>query len=169
MSDIDDALQAHLRNEIRMLRDLLAEREAEIETLLELVDETSAGGTKHNRAVGPETTMLVQFRVWLSSKLHRIVHHSKYASLERSPLFDTQWYARAYSDCGGPEGACAHYLRQGAFDGNDPGPDFDTNGYYAANPDVRAAGWPALAHYLLHGKREGRHIGQREGDRRHDP
>jgi len=33
-----------------------------------------------------------------------------------------------------------HYLRQGAADGQDPSPHFDTSWYLECNPDVRAAG-----------------------------
>lgn len=163
--EFDDALQVHLRNEIRLLRDLLAEREAEIEALLEQIDATDAHEMGHRRASARRVTdVMLQLREQLLARLHRITHHSKYTALERSPLFDAQWYAHAHPECGGPEHACAHYLRYGALKGHDPGPDFETENYYAANPDVREAEWPALAHYLLHGQREGRNLDSNDGE-----
>ncbi|NHQ75152.1 hypothetical protein HAT86_11865 [Roseovarius gahaiensis] len=162
----DDALQVHLRNEIRLLKDLLAEREAEIEALLELLDSTDERGLRGRRSASrwKDTDVMHQLRERLLSRYHRITHQSKYTAVERSPLFDAQWYAHAYPECGGPKYACAHYLRYGAFEGHDPGPDFKTESYYAANPDVRQAGWPALAHYLLHGQREERRLDPSDGE-----
>jgi hypothetical protein len=76
--------------------------------------------------------------------------------LRQSPLFDSDWYAARYPDCGGAANAVEHYIAEGAFVGNDPGPDFDTVGYYDRNPDVADSGWPALSHYLIYGQAEGR-------------
>ena len=76
--------------------------------------------------------------------------------LRQSPLFDSDWYAARYPDCGGSEKAVEHYIAEGAFVGNDPGPNFDTVGYYDRNPDVADSGWPALSHYVFYGQAEGR-------------
>ncbi len=77
-------------------------------------------------------------------------------ALVQSAYFDSTWYAKAYPDCGGPAKAAVHYLREGAFVGNDPGPRFSTTGYYQRNPDVAESDWAALAHYEFYGKAEGR-------------
>jgi O-antigen biosynthesis protein len=77
-------------------------------------------------------------------------------ALRQSPLFDSKWYAARFPECGGADKAAEHYVTEGAFTGNDPGPDFDTVGYYDRNADVAASAWPALSHYLFHGRAEGR-------------
>ena len=72
-----------------------------------------------------------------------------------SRLFDWLWFAERCSQAPQDNIAAAeYYVRAGAFDGLDPGPDFDTMAYYLANPDVAKAGWPALVHYLHIGKAE---------------
>ena len=58
--------------------------------------------------------------------------------------------------------AAEHYVCIGAFEGLDPGPDFDTMAYYLANPQVAKGGWPALVHYLHHEKGEGRPFTHRD-------
>ena len=77
-------------------------------------------------------------------------------ALQESAYFDSAWYATTYPDCGGQAKAAEHYLREGAFVGNDPGPNFSTTGYYQRNPDVAATQWTALGHYIFFGKAEGR-------------
>ncbi|MCX7568031.1 hypothetical protein OS189_16940 [Sulfitobacter sp. F26169L] len=77
--------------------------------------------------------------------------------LEKSTLFDAQWYLSRDAGLRASDMSPAeHYLRAGAYEGRDPGPGFDTMGYYLANPDVAAAGWPALAHYEAYGRDENR-------------
>jgi predicted O-methyltransferase YrrM len=73
-----------------------------------------------------------------------------------SGYFDAEWYARTYPDVGPPRQALAHFLREGAAKGLDPGPKFSTSAYLAANPDVREAGYNALVHFLRFGRQEGR-------------
>ena len=77
-------------------------------------------------------------------------------ALHDSDYFDSAWYAATYPDCGGPAKAAEHYLREGAFVGNDPSPRFSTTDYYQRNPDVAATKWSALGHYIFYGKAEGR-------------
>ncbi len=79
--------------------------------------------------------------------------------LEKSPHFDAGWYAAR--DPGVQEAGLSpaeHYTRAGAYEGRDPGPDFDTMGYYLANPDVARSRWPALLHYEMFGRTEGRRL-----------
>lgn len=79
-----------------------------------------------------------------------------------SGYFDADWYARAYPDVGGATRAVTHFLRIGGKNGYDPGPNFSTSAYLAANPDVREAGYNALVHFLRFGRSEGRGV-QRPG------
>lgn len=73
-----------------------------------------------------------------------------------SGYFDADWYARTYPEVGDPREALAHFLQTGTALEYDPGPNFSTSAYLAANPDVRNAGCNALVHYLRFGRAEGR-------------
>ncbi|NDW01316.1 rhamnan synthesis F family protein [Salipiger sp. PrR002] len=74
--------------------------------------------------------------------------------IRNSRFFDAGWYRQSYADVRGD--AARHYLKTGALVGYDPGPEFSTQGYLAANPDVAAAGLNPLLHYERHGRAEGR-------------
>ncbi|MEL6362648.1 MAG: hypothetical protein AAFR21_16340 [Pseudomonadota bacterium] len=77
--------------------------------------------------------------------------------LRQSDLFDPSWYLQTYPDVtDSGMSPREHYVRAGAFEGRNPGPNFDTMSYYIANPDIAAMGWPALVHYAAYGKSEGR-------------
>ena len=79
------------------------------------------------------------------------------ALVAHSDLFDAAWYLDSHPDVGeGALGAAAHYVRVGAFEGRDPGPQFSTMNYYLANPDVAEEGWAALVHYESSGRAQGR-------------
>lgn len=79
--------------------------------------------------------------------------------LTQSALFDPAWYLSAYSDTAqAGMSAAEHYVQSGAFEGRNPGPDFDSMAYYLANPDVAEHGWPALVHYEAFGRAEGRAV-----------
>ncbi len=79
------------------------------------------------------------------------------SAVRSSPLFDGPYYLREYPDvaAAGMDPA-VHYLRFGAAEGRDPGPDFSTVGYQVRNPDVISAGVNPLLHYIRHGQAEGR-------------
>ena len=76
------------------------------------------------------------------------------AILARSGLFDIAWYAETYGVR--PERAIAHYVRTGAFLGNDPSLFFSSLDYIGANPDILTAGVNPLVHYITFGFRENR-------------
>ena len=77
--------------------------------------------------------------------------------VEKSPLFDRDWYLSASPDLAARGGdPVLHYLRWGAAEGRNPGPDFDTAAYLARNADVRERGVNPLVHYLRSGQKEGR-------------
>lgn len=77
--------------------------------------------------------------------------------LRQSGLFDAAWYLARHGDVAkGRLSPFDHYCRIGAALGRDPGPMFRVSDYLAANPDVAAAGVPAILHALDGGLDEGR-------------
>ncbi|NDV02626.1 glycosyltransferase [Pseudoroseicyclus tamaricis] len=77
--------------------------------------------------------------------------------LERSGLFDAEWYRARYPDVDRMNISPArHYLLIGGRVGRDPGPAFSGEWYLRKYPDVRRARANALLHYIRHGKAEGR-------------
>lgn len=77
--------------------------------------------------------------------------------VDRSALFDRQWYLGRYPDVGAQGiDPVAHYLAYGAREGRDPSGAFSTSGYLARYPDV--ASHNPLIHYLRYGRGEGRVI-----------
>src|SRR5262249_24421161 len=90
------------------------------------------------------------------SKKRREVH-KKLRTLEKSRIFDRQWYLETY-----PEGQThgidplLEYLLFGGFEGRQPNPHFDSGWYLSSNHDVRRAGTNPLLHYILYGAKERR-------------
>ncbi len=77
--------------------------------------------------------------------------------LANSSLFDSKWYYEQYPDIAAANiDAIEHYLRSGAAEGRNPGPEFDGNWYLQEYPDVAALGHNPLLHYLQHGLAEER-------------
>ncbi|MBV7266327.1 hypothetical protein [Erythrobacter ani] len=80
--------------------------------------------------------------------------------VRNSELFCHEWYQDTYQEIDLSEfESSEHYVRVGAFEGRDPGPNFNTMDYYLANPDAALASWPALVHYAEIGISEGRPLG----------
>lgn len=80
-----------------------------------------------------------------------------YELLKGSRWFDEAWYLIKYPDVAAADfDPVAHYVRNGADEGRDPGPSFDTKWYLATNHDVRVTGVNPLAHFVKHGWLEGR-------------
>ena len=79
------------------------------------------------------------------------------ALLQRSALFDGQWYLRNYPDVAenGLDPA-RHYLDFGWREGRDPSPHFSTSDYLRANADVAHSGSNPLLHFIEFGYSEGR-------------
>ena len=77
--------------------------------------------------------------------------------LERSGLFNRDWYLRTYADIAAAGiDPLSHYINHGGFEGRDPGPLFSSNWYLRNNPDMAATGVNPLVHYARHGGLEGR-------------
>lgn len=77
--------------------------------------------------------------------------------LSSTHYFDENWYLKTYPDVAESEANPAeHYLKFGAQEGRNPGPEFDTQWYVKVNPDVQEFGINPLIHFLNHGEEEGR-------------
>lgn len=77
--------------------------------------------------------------------------------IAESGLFDEAWYrARTPEVAGSSLSPIEHYLRHGAADGRNPGPEFDARRYLATYRDVAETGINPLVHYVRFGRQEGR-------------
>ena len=86
----------------------------------------------------------------------RLLRHR--ALLSASPLFDREWYLKTYPDVAGAKlDPVNHFLRHGAKERRDPGPDFDTATYLRRRPDVAVAGINPLVHFIRAGSAENQH------------
>lgn len=78
------------------------------------------------------------------------------ALLTQSALFDAGWYRSEYQDVASKGvDPVSHYLRHGAKELREPGPDFDTAFYLSRYPEVRQSGANPLVHYLREGQAKG--------------
>jgi hypothetical protein len=69
--------------------------------------------------------------------------------LRTSPLFDADWYRRAYPDVALLDmDPALHYVRYGAPLGRDPGPAFNTRFYLVATPGLAGTQVNPLLHFL---------------------
>jgi hypothetical protein len=67
--------------------------------------------------------------------------------IRTSPLFDGAWYLQQYPDVVRSRMSPAlHFLRHGAAERKDPGPNFDVRAYLRENPDL-PRGTNPLLHY----------------------
>ena len=82
-------------------------------------------------------------------------------TVDRSALFDEQYYARASGSVGTRRELARHYLMYGESELLSPSGDFDIVFYRLTNPDVVANGMSPLLHYLRYGEAEGRYPNQK--------
>jgi glycosyltransferase involved in cell wall biosynthesis len=84
----------------------------------------------------------------------RSSHPVLIAGVRRSPLFDADWYLDNYPDVAAAAyDPAAHYVRHGADEGRDPGPDFSTSGYaYLYHDELENSGLDPLNHYDAWGR-----------------
>lgn len=81
------------------------------------------------------------------------------AQIAASGFFDESWYERSYPDVKNSGFKPAlHFLKIGALEGRNPGPNFNTRAYLNQNPDVAQSGMNPLVHYLEYGRAEGRSV-----------
>lgn len=66
-----------------------------------------------------------------------------------SKWFDAEWYVTEYPDVANAGiDPAEHYLRHGAPEGRDPGPQFSTEAYLRKHPDLYVSGANPLLHFL---------------------
>lgn len=92
-------------------------------------------------------------RGWVRRKLRRTVatpdEVADARELRASTLFDGVWYLSTYPEVAGTGLSPAlHYLRYGAEEGKDPGPEFSTNHYITRHPQIRRTGANPLLNHL---------------------
>ncbi|WP_036253114.1 hypothetical protein [Methylobacter sp. BBA5.1] len=96
----------------------------------------------------------------LPKNLARILKRTtvvKKSILRHSEFFDEKWYLETYPDVAKKRrDPVAHYLRHGAKEGRNPGPQFDTQWYLANYRDVAEKSANPLLHYIQFGQHEGR-------------
>lgn len=162
-------IQQLLRAEIDALKEALEVRFTEIAALTKRL-ETIAGEsrsqaeaeiTRLKRRHAVEIALIhVRDASWKHGPAQGVPSFARQIEyLGQSDLFDPSWYLKTYPDV--TESGMSpkeHYVRAGAFEGRNPGPNFDTMAYYTANPDIALGGWPALVHYAAFGKEDGRPV-----------
>lgn len=150
-------IEALLRDEISTLRDQLQSCFQEVASLSARLDMAEAH-RRHSNRLSRILVRAPQYRPGRAkqnaARLPALREQRR--ALEKSPLFDAEWYARVYALDQKSSEAALHYLRVGAFEGRDPSAGFSSMQYYLANEDVARAGWPALVHYEMVGRQEGR-------------
>lgn len=78
----------------------------------------------------------------------RYLDFLKLRKIQRSGFFDPIWYLNTYPDVIESDiPPDIHYLRFGAREGRNPGPDFCTNTYYRRYPKLRFLDINPLVHY----------------------
>ena len=159
-------IQALLRDEIATLQTLLEDRFAEIATLTRMLQDLETSERTDSTAL----EALKRRHALEKQLMHRAFDQAQngpsagvpsldnqITAMHDSNLLDPGWYLSTYPDLqSAGVDPLEHYLRDGAFEGRDPSPDFNTMDYYLANPDIAEGGWPAALHYHMFGRAEGR-------------
>ena len=85
------------------------------------------------------------------SKTKKIKQQQKEISiLRKTPLFDNQWYVNKYPDVKASNmDAVEHYVKFGAREGRNPGPNFDTRKYLEKHPELEKTGVNPLVHHFI--------------------
>lgn len=159
----DGSDSARVREDLRWCRETLAALQSEKETWAEEI-----ARLQHSHNLFVEVSQRLD--AWLTSLesatpsggngvrarvQRRFITHmpsarevEQVARLRASALFDGAWYIREYPKVVGTGLSPAlHYLRRGAKNGRNPGPDFDTASYVKRHPSMRRRANPLL-HYL---------------------
>lgn len=134
---------------VRKRDEVLSEDQAEADRaraqLTELARQLDARLTRAERKVAGT-------RGWVRRLLRRPVPSAQEIvdakALRKSRLFDGVWYLSSYPEVAGTGLSPAlHYLRHGAAEGKDPGPDFSTKHYLGRHPQLaRSHANPLLNH-----------------------
>ncbi len=81
----------------------------------------------------------------MTKKAIKICHESRF--------LDANWYLTNYPDVRHAKiNPAVHYVKYGAAEGRDPGPEFSTMGYLAVHPHIQKAGVNPLVHFEKYNK-----------------
>lgn len=156
-----EAENRKLRSEEQSLSRKLDERFRELATMTMLLKESSQESTAAVRGVeltagpgaetqgSPSAMLTAPFRDFIDTFTLAKGVKAQMAIIEKSGLFDTKWYCNQYPDIA-KTGAnpIKHYIRFGAAEGRNPGPNFDTSLYLARHPGLAKEGINPLVHYI---------------------
>lgn len=144
--------QTEWKDEHKLLIRQIKQQEAELEILREEIARL--------RKAGQGSILAKAKRLLTSTRTKQSSHRDDCRLLQKSPLFDAEWYLKTYKDVANhpswmnnPEG---HFLQFATTQLRRPSPAFDTEWYLSYYPDVKAAGVNPLIHYILHGEQEDR-------------
>lgn len=164
-----EQLERHAQDlEVRVhqLEKALDERFSELAVLTEMLEQGGRPGRfrltmpKLVRLNGNQALQVLKVLVVFKGLKKRLMQHKQAKALKESTLFDAVWYLEQYPDLANSRWARRHpelhYLRFGAREGRNPGPDFDSQRYLDDNPDVVELDVNPLWHYLEFGQWEGR-------------
>lgn len=153
--ELEESLQA-------TRRELAAARER-LETLAEesaAADRATAQALEMSRALDAHLTKTETVaegpKAWLKRRVLPNAatpeESADLAELRASALFDGPWYLRTYPEVIATGMSPAlHYLRHGAAEGKDPGPEFSTKHYVSRHPvTARRRTNPLLNHLRTH-------------------
>ena len=162
-ADERDEAIARLTEELRMVRDELADARRALERPEAQIAKLRARRNKAERTAGVLSEALAtHLRREASRKdadrrlLGRLRREYPTADeaeqlelLRSSPLFDAAWYLRSHHDVvrSGDE-PTLHFLRHAVNPSRSPSPDFDTAAYVEDHPEVLELGVNPLVHYL---------------------
>jgi glycosyltransferase involved in cell wall biosynthesis len=101
-----------------------------------------------------------EVRLGLANPLVHFLEHSVLEMQDPSPYFDTEYYYAQGSDLREKRvNALVHYINNAPSGASyHPNPLFRDGYYLRTYPDAQDGASPPLAHYLLHGSREGRFV-----------
>lgn len=148
--------------QVRAAQELLMEEHAET---LHQLDSTERRFKELSRRVNTHLSRL-SLGTDVVSRVRRRLDARRRASSEEwqmvrllrsSDLFSGPWYLRQYPrvvSTGLPP--ALHYLRHGASEDLDPGPDFSTRGYLDAHAELVSSGTNPLVHHLQAQQHEAR-------------
>jgi GT2 family glycosyltransferase/glycosyltransferase involved in cell wall biosynthesis len=79
----------------------------------------------------------------------------EYVLIHKSGLFDADYYRIGYKDVAeSGMDPLLHFTLHGAYEGRNPGPQFDMRLYCASYPDLVASGMNPMIHFLRYGKKQ---------------
>lgn len=142
----------------RGLEQALTEKHAEIAALVNLLEASQAKAVvektvaREKQRVEREVEDALTEEGWFSRYQRRKKVSRNIDLIERSPHFDAGWYLKKYADVASDSKYASrpaeHYLKYGAFEGRNPGPDFDSEKYFNKHPELRGKNINPLIHYL---------------------